>query len=59
MLVEEIDKTAKSFGTFDMVKSKVEMDLKITSKIKKKDRLVNKLKASFGEGAAKVEEEEE
>ena len=59
LLVEEIDKTAKSFCTFDVVKSKVEMELKIASTIKKKDRLVKKLKARFGEGAVKAEEEEE
>ena len=32
------------------------MELKITSTLKKKDKLVKKLKAKFGEG---VEEEEE
>ena len=48
LLAEEIDKSAKPFGTFDVVKSKVEMELKTTSTIKKKDRLVNKLKARFG-----------
>ena len=35
------------------------MELKTTSRLKKKDRLVKKLKARFGEGATKAEEEEE
>ena len=59
LLAEDIDKTTKPFSTFDVVKSKVEMELKKTSTIKKKDRLVKKLKARFGEGAAEAEEEEE
>ena len=35
------------------------MELKTTSTIKKKDRLVKKLKARFGEGAIETEEEED
>ena len=58
-LVEEIDKTTKPFGTYDVVKSKVEMELKTTSTIKKKDRLVKKMKARFGEGVTEAGEEED
>ena len=42
-----------------MVRSKVDMDLKIASTIKRKDRLVKKLKPKFGEGVAEVEDEED
>lgn len=60
LLAEEVDKATKPFGTFDVVKSKIETELKTTSSIKKKDKLVRKLKNKFGEGAeAEVGEEEE
>ena len=58
-LVEEIDKSAPHFGTYDVVRSKVDMELKTASSIRKKDRLVKKLKATFGEGVAEAEEEDE
>ena len=48
-LAEEIDKEAKPFGTYDIVKSRVEIDLKMASTLKKKDKMVKKLKAQFGE----------
>ena len=47
-LVEEVDKNAKIFGNYDVMKSMVEMVLKTTSTLKKKDRLLKKLKAKFG-----------
>ena len=50
LLAKEIDKIVKPFGIYDVVKSKVEMDLKTTSMIKRKDKLVRKLKKRFGEG---------
>ena len=50
LLAEDIDKSEKPFGTFDVVKSKVEMELKTASTLNKKDRLVKKLKAIFVEG---------
>ena len=53
---KEVDKNAKEFGNYEMEKSKITMELKTTLVIKKKDRLVKKLKAKFGEG---VEQEEE
>lgn len=57
LLVDDIDKSAKPFGTFNVVKSKFEMELKNASTIRTKDRLVKKLKARFGEGATEVKEE--
>ena len=59
MLAEEIDKSLPHFGTYDVVRSKVDMELKTTSTIKRKYRLVKKLKAKFGEGVAEDEEEDE
>ena len=67
-LVEEIDKVSKHFGTYDVVKSKVVMDLKTTSVIKRKDKLVKKLKKKFGadlgeegrvEGSKEISDDEE
>ena len=54
-----MEKVKKPFGTFDFVKSEVEIELKTASTIKQKDRWVKKLKARFGEGATEAEEEEE
>ena len=59
MLVEDIDKSENPFGTFDVVRLKVEMELKTTSTIKKKDKLIKKLKVKFGEGVVEEEEEED
>ena len=59
LLAEEIDKSVKPFGTYDVVKSKVEIELKTASIIKKKDKLVKKIKKKFGEGIEAAEEEEE
>ena len=43
LLAEEIHKATKPFGTYDIVKSKVEMDLKIVSIIKRKEKVVRKI----------------
>ena len=59
LLAEEIDKSAPHFGTYDVVRSKVDMELKTASTIKRKDRLVKKLKARFGEGVTEDEEEDD
>lgn len=59
LLAEEVDKNAKAFGNYELAKSKITMELKTTSVIKKKDKLVKKLKAEFGEGVEQEEEEEE
>ena len=48
LLEEKIDKAAKHFGTYDVVKSKVVTDLKTASAVKRKDKLVKKLKKKFG-----------
>lgn len=59
LLVEEIDKNAKHFGTYDIVKSKVMVDLKTATTVKKKDKLVRKIKRKFGvEGEGTSDEEE-
>ena len=58
-LEKEIDKSVKPFGTYDVVKSNVEMKLKIASVIKRKDKLVRKIKKKFGEGIEGVVKEEE
>ena len=49
LLAEEIDKATKHFGTYDVVKSKVVTDLKTTSVIKRKDKLVKKIKRNLGQ----------
>ena len=59
LLVEDIDKDAKAFGTSNIVKSRVEIDQKMASTLKKKDKMVKKPKAKFGEGDEEEEEEEE
>ena len=59
LLAEEMDKEAKAFGTYDIVKSRVEIDLKMASTLKKKDKMVKKLKVRFGEGDEEEDKEEE
>jgi hypothetical protein len=59
ILVEEIDKDAKAFGNYEMAKSKITMELKTASIIKKKDKLVKKPKEKFGEGTEQEDEAEE
>ena len=54
LLAKEMDKEEKPFGTYDIVKSKVEIDLKTTSAMKKKEKMVKKVKARIG-----VEDDEE
>ena len=51
LLAKEVDKNAKAFGNYEMEKSKITMELKSASIIKKKDKLVKKLKEKFGKGA--------
>lgn len=59
LLAEEVDKSAQHFGTYDVVRSKVDMELMVTSTLKKKEKLVKKLKAKFGEGIGEGEEDHE
>ena len=63
-LVEDIDKAAKPFGTYDVVKSRVEIYLKTTSIVKRKEKLVRNIKKRFGTdievvGIVKEQEEED
>ena len=61
LLAEEIDKAAKPFGTYDVVKSRVVKNLKIASIVKKKEKMIRKLKKRFGadiETTRTAEEEE-
>ena len=48
LLSKEMDKEAKYFGTYDIVKSRVEIDLKTSLVMKNKDKMVKKLKARLG-----------
>ena len=59
MLAEETDKTAKHFSTHDVVKSRVVTDLKTTSAVKRKDKLVKKLKRKFGADIGEIGTTEE
>ena len=59
LLAEEVDKNANIFGSYEVEKSHITMELKTASVIKKKDKLIKKLKEKFGEGAKEEEEEEE
>ncbi len=59
LLAKEIDKTAKHFGTYDIVKSRMVTDLKIATVVKKKDKLVKKIKKKFGVEEASTSDEEE
>ena len=59
LLVEEVDKEAKAFGHYELAKSKITMELKNASIIRKDKKLVKKLKEKFGEGVEKEEEEED
>ena len=45
LLAEESNKEEKYFGTYDIVKSRVSIDLKITSSMIKKDKIIKKLKS--------------
>ena len=59
LLADEIDKSAKKFGNYDVVKSKVEMELKTSSTLKKKDKIVMKVREKFREGARNNDEDDE
>ena len=59
LLAEDIDKEKKHFETYDVVKSRVVTDLKMTTAVKKKDKLIKKMKTRFGvEVVGRTEEEE-
>ena len=56
LFVEVVEKTTKVFGNYEMVKSKITMELNSTSALKKKEKIVKKLKDKFEEGAKEEEE---
>lgn len=58
-LAEEVDKSAKPFGTYEQVRVKIIADKKMSSAMKKKDKLVKKIKDQFGIGEEEIEEEED
>ena len=59
LLAKEMDKEEKPSGTYDIVKSRVEIDLKTTSTMKKKEKMVKKLKARLGVDDDEEDDEEE
>ena len=54
LLAQDFDKEEKRFGTYDIVKSRVDTNFKIASSMRKKDKIIKKLKTQFG-----VDDEEE
>lgn len=47
LLQEEIDKSATSFRNYEEAKSRITIDLKIASMVRKKNKIVKKLKEKF------------
>ena len=58
LLEEDIDKSATSFGNYEEAKSRITIDLKTATVLRKKNKLVKILKEIFGEGDEEEEEEE-
>ena len=58
-MAKDFDKEAKHFGTYDIVKSRVSIDLKIESSLRKKDKIIKKLKTQLGVGDDEEDVEEE
>lgn len=59
LLVEDVSAKATTFQKYDVAKSKITLDLKTASVIRKKNKIVKKLKEKFGEGENEEDEEEE
>ena len=59
LLEKETNKDTKNFGTYNVVKSGVVIDLKTTTAIKKKDKLIKKLKKKFGANIGETSTTEE
>lgn len=59
LLVEDIDKSSTSFGNYEEAKSRITMELKIASMIRRKNKIVKKLKERFEKGGEDEEDEEE
>ena len=55
LLTKEADKNAPHFGTYDVVRYKIIMELKTASILKKKDKLIKKIKKFGKEIEAEVE----
>ena len=56
---KDIYKSATSFGKYEEAKSKIKIDIKIASILRKKNKLVKKLKERFGRDEEEEEEKEE
>ena len=59
LLLKEMDKEAKPFGTYHIIKSRVEIDLKTTPSMEKKEKMVQKLKGRLGVEDDEEDDEEE
>ena len=59
LLSKEMDKEEKPFGTYDNVKSRVEINLRTTLAMKKKEKMVKKLKERLGVEDDEEDDEEE
>ena len=59
LLAKDFDKDAKLFGTYDIVKTRVNTNLKIASSMRKKDKIIKKLKTQFGVDDEEEDNEEE
>ena len=58
LLAEDPDKDVSYFGTYEIVKSRVNTDLKIASSMRKKDKIIKKLKSQLGVGDDEEDVEE-
>ena len=58
LLAEEVDNITTSFGNYEEAKSRITIDLKTTTVIREKNKLVKKLKEIFCEGGEEEEEED-
>lgn len=56
-MVEYIDTSATSFRNYEEAKLMIIIDLKTTTTLRKKNKLVKKMKGRFGEGGEEEEEE--
>ena len=59
LLAKEVDKNATTFGNYDVAKSKITMDLKTTSMMRKKKKIFLNVKEQFGEEVEWDKEEED
>ena len=59
LLLEEVDKNAPYFGTFDEEKARITTNLQTTKEVRKKSKIIKNLIEQFGEGSDKEEEKGE